>query len=145
MTTPELRARAEARLQQAAAAGACADPRPPLRERLRELKDSHPAAFERARDHYEQVVLPALAGTAEPLPAWVDYACFVGALASPGRLVAIDETGRAVPYQVYRPGALVLFVPDDAAAPVLPALAPAAPTAAQQATIDLLVKRKLGL
>lgn len=145
MTSAELRARAEARLAEAAAAAACADPRPPLRDRLRDLKEAHPAAFERAIGHYEQVVLPGLAGAAEPLAAWIEYARFLGELTSPGRVLAVDATGWAGPYQAPEPGQLVLFLPDDQAGAVLVALSPAAPTAAQQATIDLLVKHKLSL
>ncbi|NJD09655.1 MAG: hypothetical protein FIB01_04135 [Gemmatimonadetes bacterium] len=145
MSSTEFRTRAETRLAAAAAAATCADPRPPLRDRLRELKEGHPGAFERALAHYEQTVLPALAGTGEPLPAWVDYARFLGELTSPGRLVAIDGTGLASPYQAPAPGQLVLFLPDDPAVGVLVALAPAAPAPAQQATIDLLVGRKLSL
>ena len=145
MVSTELRTRAEARLEQAAAAAACADPRPPLRERLRELKEGHPGAFEQAVAYYEQTVLPALAGTTDALAAWVDYARFVGGLTSPGRVVGIDGTGWAAPYDPPGPGLLVLFLPAESTSAVLIALAPAQPTPAQQATIDLLVKRKLSL
>ena len=86
MASSEIRSRADTRLDQAASAAAFADPRPPLRERLRALKEQHPAGFERAIAHYEQVVLPALGGSTDPLRAWVDYVRFVGELSSPGRL-----------------------------------------------------------
>jgi hypothetical protein len=145
MSTSELRALADARLAQAVIAAGLADPRPPLRDRLRELKESHPAGFERALAHYEQVVLPALSGAAEPLQVWADYARFLGELGSPGRLLAVDATGGATPYQAPAPGTLVLYIPDDTASPVLVALAPASPSPAQQATIDLLVHRRLSL
>ena len=145
MASTELRARAEARLAQAAAAASCADPRPPLRDRLRDLKDGHPEAFERARAHYESTVLPALAGEADPLQAWVEYTRFLGELTGPGRLVGVDGTGRASPYQASATGLLVLFIPDATGSPVLTALVPGAPTPAQQATTDLLVKGRLSL
>jgi len=145
MASTDIRNLADNRLDQATAAAAFADPRPPLRERLRDLKDANPGAFERARTHYEQTVLPALAGEGDPLQVWVDYARFLGELASPGRLVGADGTGMASAYQLPATGQLILFVPEDSAAPVLIALAPAAPTPAQQATIDLLVNRKLSL
>src|SRR5512145_2378726 len=108
MATTELRTRADTRLAQAAEAAGFADPRPPLRERLRDLKESHPAAFERARAHYEQTVLPALAGEAEPLQGWVEYARFVGELTSAGRLMAVDATGEAAPSRAPESGRLVL-------------------------------------
>jgi hypothetical protein len=145
MSNNDVRTRADARLDQAAAAMALADPRPPLRQRLRDLKESNTAGFERARAHYDQTVVPALADEGEPLQVWVDYARFLGELASPGRLMAIDGSGLATPYRPPSAGELVLFVPDDTAAPVLVALAPASPTAAQQATNDLLVRHRLSL
>jgi len=145
MTSTEFKMRAEARLDEAVHGAGLADPRVPLRARLRELKESHPAAFDQARSHYEQTVLPALAEAADPLAAWVDYACFLAQLTSTGRLVGIDATGRATAFQAASPGLLVLFIPDDTPAAVLVALAPAQPSAAQQATVDLLVNRRLGL
>jgi hypothetical protein len=145
MATKDERTRADTRLQQAAAEAGCDDPRPPLRSRLRELKEVNPAAFERALAHYEQTVLPGLAGADEPLGHWVDYVRFVGELASPGRVVAIDGSGRAVPYLAPESGWLVLFLPEDAGSPVLVALVAASPTPAQRATVDLLVHRRLSL
>ena len=59
--------------------------------------------------------------------------------------MSIDHTGLASPFEVSAAGLLLLFIPDDGAAPVLIALAPATPTPAQHASIDLLVRRKLSL
>jgi len=145
MASSEIRGRADARLDQAAAAATLADPRPPLRGRLRDLKDSHPDGFEQARTHYEQEVLAALAESAEPLRVWVDYARFLSELTGPGRLVGVDATGLAFPYETPGSGLLILFLPEDRASPVLVALAPAEPSPAQGATVDLLVNRKLSL
>lgn len=141
----ESRDTADARLDQAASERGFADPRQPLRERLRDLKESNPAAFRQARTHYADVVQPALASGDDPLAAWVDYARFLGGLSAPGRMLAIEPDGRARAYNSPAAGLLVLHVPDDTAVPVLVAAAPAAPTPAQQATLDLLVNRKLSL
>jgi hypothetical protein len=141
----DLRTHAEARLAAAAAALGLADPRNPYRERLKQLRQSQPEAFERAVAHYEQDVLPLLAGEA-PLDAWVEYGRFLGQITSNGRLTAIDASGHASPFRPpLRPDLLVLFLPEDTAAEALVAAVPARPAAAQQATLDLLVHRKLAL
>lgn len=136
--------RAEANLERAARAAGLTDPRPPLRDRLRQLRESHPAAYDRARSHYEQAVLPALADGPDPLGTWIEYARFLAELTAPGRLLAIDGTGLAAPAAGPLTGQLLLHVPDEAGAAVLVALEPAEPSPAQRATIDLLVNRKLG-
>jgi hypothetical protein len=139
------RAQAESRLEQEAAVLGLADPRPALRARLRELRDLDAAAFGRAVAHYEQVVVPALAG-ADPVAAWLDYGRFVGQLTSAGTLTAIDGAGRATGFAPpLAPATLVLFVPDDLAVAPLVAAAPLQPTPAQRATLDLLVHRRLTL
>jgi hypothetical protein len=142
----ERRSRAEARLQESAAALGLADPRPPLRERLRQLREGRPDAFRRAIEHYETEVLDALGSDADPLRAWFEYGRFLGQLTANGRLTAIDATGRGTPW---RPppaaGAVILFLPDDTAVDALLVAAPAEPTRAQQAAIELLVNRRLTL
>jgi hypothetical protein len=142
----DVRNRAEDRLSRAVAEGGFADPRPALRERLRALRETGGGGFDEARRHYEEQVLPALATGADPLGAWIDYGAWLAALGAPGRVLAVDALGTA---QAYRappgPGLLILHVPDDTAAGVLVLAAPAAPSAAQRATLDLLVNRKLAL
>jgi hypothetical protein len=142
----ELRTRAETRLLEAAGSLALDDPRPRFRERLRQLRERHTAAFDRAVAHYEKTVLPLLADAPDPLAAWVDYGVFLAGLETNGIARRIDESGRATSF---RPPAaardLVLFIPGDNAAAVLVLLEPVAPSAAQAATLDLLVNRKLGL
>jgi hypothetical protein len=141
----QLRSRAEERLRAAATAQGLADPRPPYRERLRLLRESGTAAFDAAISHYETVVLPALA-TADALQTWTVYGGYLGGLTGEGRLMAIDASGRAAPWEPpVQTGALILFIPQDTAADVLVALQPLAPTAAQTATLDLLVNRRLAL
>jgi hypothetical protein len=141
----ELRARAEARLIEAAAALGLADPRPPLRERLKRLREVHPAAFERAVAHYEQAVLPALAD-ADPVGAWLEYGRFVGQLTGEGRMVAVNDTGRATTFSPPpTPSTLYLFIPEEASEEVIVAAAPDMPSSAQEATLALLVRRELSL
>lgn len=140
---PQLRARAEARLAEAAEAEGIADPRPPYRERLRQLRQARPAEFDRAIQHYEQDVLPALAGE-EPLAAWLEYGRFLASLGAAGRVVSVDSHGRASDWNGGAPAAgLVLFIPHDTAADVMVLCQPVSPSAAQHATVKLLVDRQL--
>lgn len=141
---PDLRARAERRLQEAAAELGLADPRPPLRQQLRRLREVRAEAFAGAVRHYEAEVLPAL--EEDPVGTWLEYARYLGRLTADGNLVSVDGGGRAATYRPpLPPGVLVLFVPDDPAAAVVPAAAPVACTPAQQATLDLLVAGRLAL
>ena len=140
----QLRARAEARLAEAAAALGLADPRPPYRDRLRHLRETHPEAFERAVTHYERAVLPAMADH-DPLDAWLEYGRFLAGLTADGALTTIDATGRAHNYSApLPPRSLVLFIPQDTSEPVFIAAQPAECTAPQRGTIDLLVNRSQG-
>ena len=142
---PQLRTTAEARLEQAAAALGLADPRPPYRERLRHLRETHPDAFQRAIAHYESQVLPSMA-TGDAIAAWLGYAQFLAGLTADGTLQVIDESGRASVYTApLAPNSLVLFVPDETSEAVLTAASPLHISAAQQATMDLLVNRRLSL
>ncbi|HUF50057.1 MAG TPA: hypothetical protein VMN60_04455 [Longimicrobiales bacterium] len=141
----QLRARAEARLEQAAAALGLADPRPPYRERLRLLRESHPDAFQRAVEHFEGVVLHGMA-EGDAVSVWLDYGRFLASLTATGGLSIIDPSGRAAAYQPpLHECALVLFIPEEGSEPVLIAALPQQPSDAQQATVDLLVHRKLKL
>jgi hypothetical protein len=144
----EVRTRAEARLTEAAAALQLADPRGPLRARLKQLREEQPETFGRAVAHYEEVVLPALAegDDGDAIAVWLEYGRWIGQLSSNGRLAAIDGTGRAAACKPpLPPASLVLFLPEDHAAAAFVAVAPLEPTPAQQATVELLVNRKLAL
>jgi hypothetical protein len=142
----DLRNAADARLADAAERLRMADPRPAYRGRLRSLKEQQPEAFARALRHYEDTVLPQLAGSDDAMSVWIQYGATIAGYTAAGRLVSIDATGLAAPFtQPVREGALVLHVPDDTAAPVLIAAAPLSPAPPQQATLDLLVHGRLGL
>ena len=141
---PQLRARAEARLEEAARSAGVADPRPPYRERLRTLRETRRPDFDRAIAHYDQNVLPALAGE-DPLGTWIEYGRFLAGLDGDGRVSVVDEQGRATDWMPGAPVGLVLFIPEDFASPVLVLCQPVAPSPAQEATVRLLVERKLSL
>lgn len=137
-----LRTRAEAGLVKAAERQGLADPRPPYRERLRALRQARPEAFDQAVEHYEQTVLPALAD-AEPLPVWLEYGRYLASLTTAGKVITVDASGRAAPWTRDAPASLVLFMPEDNTAEVMVLSQPAAPSPAQNATLMLLVERKL--
>ena len=155
------RARADARLEETLAAADVEDPRPACRDRLKALRAADPAAFARAVEYFETLV-QAVAGGAEPLGQWITYARLLAEAGGPGRTVIVDRSGRARPYAgPAAPAAaeaaradggaggearnggeagLVLFLPEDGRRGVLPLLAPRAPSAAQTAALDLLVR-----
>ena len=142
----DIKALADRNLTAAAARLGLADPRPAYRERLRFLKDERPDAFATALRHYEEKVLPELASGDDAIAAWVQYGEAIAGFTAAGRLITVDAQGRALKFATPVPqGALILHVPDDTAAPVLVAASPASPSPAQQATLYLLVNRKLGI
>ena len=136
---------AESRLEAALAATGLEDSRPALRARLKLLRERDEDAFGRAVRHYEDEVVPALAASAAPLDAWLEYARLLGELSGDGRFVSIDAGGLATPWSApYQVGSLVLHLPEDAALPALAAAVPLAPSPAQQAARGLLLEGRLG-
>ena len=134
-------------MDSALADSAFADPRPAFRDRLRLFREEQPQAFAAALEYYETVLVPSVAADdSDPLSAWVQYGRRLGELSGPGRTLAIDGSGRAHPHTGEpRPDDLLLHVPNDTATQVLPLAVPRSLTAAQQATLDLLVHRARGL
>jgi hypothetical protein len=118
------------------------DPREYYRERLRALRDRDEQAFQRAREHYEMRLLPAVAREdSDPLAEWLDYGRILAELTTPGRAVEIDPTGLAHPYSPPVPAdRLVLHLPTSAREPALLIGLPPALSPAQRASFDLLVK-----
>jgi hypothetical protein len=142
---PTTKSTAEARLDAALAAAGLEDPRPALRAQLKRLRMQDEAAFQQAVRLYDEDVVPALAADARALDTWLAYAQRLGEMLAAGRFLAVDPGGRAALYTApYQPGDLVLHVPDDAAAPTIPAALPAQCSPHQQATLDLLVHSQLG-
>lgn len=141
-----LRGRADTRLDAALGERGLSDSRDAYRGRLRALRDSSPALYERAAAHYEQDILPELAERADPVETWIEYGRFLAELTAPGRTVTIDASGRAQPYSPPLPAqAMVVHLPDDRGAAALALATPAAPSPQQQATYSLLVLGRLAL
>lgn len=142
--TQDPKAEADARLDAALARAEVRDPRPLFRPVLKHLRERDPDAFGRALGHYETVLVPAVAAGADPMGAWLQYGLQLAAAMGPGRTVAVDATGRAVTLEqagvaAAAGGALVLHLPDDDTAPVLVLRYPGSSSAAQDATVELLV------
>jgi hypothetical protein len=138
---------AAARLEEALAARGARDPREYYRERLRELKEQDPGAYEKAVAHYRDTLLPSIAdGTAEPLAAWTEYGRRLADLLAPGRTVTLDEHGRARTYvPPAGPEDLVLHLPDGRRAPTLLVGLPGELSPAQRAAFDWLVQGRTSL
>ena len=94
----DLRARADARLEAALAGAPWRDPRPFFRPVLKHLKDRDPAGFERAIDHFQSTLIPAVAGDGDPLAEWLEYGRLLATLgiAAPpeARGGLLDQTDR---------------------------------------------------
>jgi hypothetical protein len=117
-----------------------ADFRSAYRDRLRWLKEARSPAFTAALAHYNHVLVPNIAAGAAPLGEWIDYGQRLGELSGSGKVVRIDKSGRARPYDGIVEG-LILHLPDDTSAPALALAIPREPSEAQRATLELLVKR----
>jgi len=142
----ESRRKADERLAAALVEAAAADRREDLRDRLRTLKRDNAAEFRRITGHYEEVVLPELLASPDPLRVWIDFGVTLGGTSGPGRVEAIDGTGRSARWAgEYAAGELLLWLPEDRQADALPLLVPEEPSPSQEATLDLLVRKKLSL
>lgn len=116
------------------------DLQPLYRNILRRLKSSDPDAYERAVARYEETVAPAVQGKGgDPLELWLLYGLWLADWVRPGRVLAVDRTGRAHPVRGDPPlGPLLLHLPDERGAPGVPLALPAEPSPAQAATLELL-------
>lgn len=142
--TDELRARADARLERALSDGGVRDPRPLYRPILRLLKERDPDAFERSVRWFEDELIPAVAGDADPLAAWLDYGRRLAHAAAPGTVVEVGPSGRSHPVEEGRPvRGLLLHLPDDPAIPAFVLRHPHPATRSQDATVELLAQRRV--
>ncbi len=139
--TEEMKKRADARLDGALKDADQRDPRPFYRQGLLHLRENDESGFQRALRYFEDELVPAVAGEADPLPFWAEYGLMIGRTLGSGRTVELDPTGRAGPVEsVAGAGGLVLYIPDATAAPVLVLRYPKRPSAAQHAAYELLVE-----
>lgn len=135
-------AEAQRKLEQALADTGARDPREFYRERLRDLKQSDAAAYERAVAYYRETLIPTIAnGEQDPLDAWTEYGRTLAVALAPGRTVRIDGTGKAHPYEGPSPGDLILQIPEGKGRAILVALPPEL-SGAQKATFEVLVSGK---
>jgi hypothetical protein len=140
----DLRALADARLEQALAGSGLRDPRPLFRPALKHLRERDTAGFQRALAHYESHLVPAVAGGGDALAEWLAYGRLLAECLGPGRRVEVDPTGRAAtPADPAAASGLVLHLPDDAAAPALALHCPRDLSRPQEATLELLVAGRL--
>jgi len=131
---------ANRRMEKALDRAGLADPRPALRDLLRELKAGDPGAFAEATARYEQVVVPAAEEADDPLNAWLEYGSWLADRVVPGELVSIDASGRSrASAPTVSAGALYLHLPADRKRRALPLLVPRRPSSPQKETISLLV------
>ena len=130
------------RTEAALKAGGYADMRPVYRAILKRLKQKDAVLFDEATARYEETLLPALADdTTDPVAAWVEYGAWLARKLTTGRLTHLDQTGLATngdPTPV--PGEVLLYLPDEKSESAIPLLRPAEPSAAQLATLGLLVR-----
>lgn len=140
------KSRGDARLEAAFSRLGMQDPRESYRSVLRELRARDAEAFARATAHYQQHVVPALASSADPVDTWIDYGRVIGEMMAPGAMMVVDGTGRALPVRSpIGAGELIVFVPDDGTRGAFVAARPAELSAAQAATISLLIEGRLAL
>ncbi|MCL7963978.1 MAG: hypothetical protein M8858_01005 [marine benthic group bacterium] len=116
------------------------DPRPALRNLLRDLKERDPEAFGEATRRYQEKLAPSLASDGDdPVAAWLEYGCWLAQRVSPGKVVEVDATGRARPApETPGKGRLFLHLPSDPKRKALVILAPLEPTLPQRETMALL-------
>lgn len=115
------------------------DVQPLYRELLLRLKAADPDLYRRAVTRYEEEVVPRLEGEEEPLAVWVGYGAWLAARLQAGRVVAIDESGRAETVDGDPPlGPLLLHLPDERDVPATVLALPADPSPPQRTTVELL-------
>ena len=139
--------KADAAIDEALATSGARDPREFYRERLRELKEESADAYDEAVSYYRETLVPSVAGgQVDPLVAWTEYGRKLAELATPGRTVSIDSTGRAEPYESpVSQERLVLHMPNARKGRAVLVALPRDLSAAQRACYDWLVRGRLKL
>lgn len=134
-------AEADRRFEEALHRAGARDPRDYYRDRLKDLRDSDPAAYRRAVDYYQETLIPRVASAdSEPLVEWRAYGLEIARLTAPGRTVTVDPSGKAHPFVEPCPdGAMVLHLPDQKGRSALLVGLPSEPSPAQVAAYDWLV------
>lgn len=130
------------RLEEARREGGLADPRPAYRKLLTRLSSEDREAYRDAVRHFEEELVPAVAGgEADPVAAWIRYGLRLASELSDGEARAVDESGRARPVEDAGDppvGPLVLWLPASAGDRALALARPEEMSDAQRATLELL-------
>lgn len=115
------------------------DVQPTYRQLLRRLKADDPDAYDEAVERYRTDVSAPDDPGSDPLLRWIEYGTWLAGRLAAGRLVSIDGEGRARTAVGPPPlGPLLLFLPEEKGAAAIPIAEPVEPSAAQQATRQLL-------
>lgn len=140
----DVQAIADQRFQKALEETGVRDPRDFYRDRLRELREANPEAYARGVTHYRDRLIPGIAeGSLEPIQAWLEYGILLAELTAPGRIITVDETGRAGPRPEKLTGReLLLHLPGNEKQRAILVGLPPELSDAQRATFDLLVQGK---
>ncbi len=117
-----------------------ADVQPAYRVLLRRLKASQPSSYDVAVSRYERELLPTLeAGEEDPLRLWLDYGMWIAQQLHRGHVVAVDDTGLAMPVDDELPlDRLLLHVPEKSNERAIVLAQPARLSEAQTETVQLL-------
>lgn len=138
----------ERRTEEAFARSVWQDPRAEYRAMLRRLREQDATAFEGAVREYETIVVARLADrSVDPVEAWLSYGERLAGWVGGGRTVRIDAVGRAIDTEPPATDsadrapepAVLLHLPAVESAPAIVVACPREPSAAQRATLALLV------
>lgn len=142
MSAAAEREAAERRTAEAFERSAWQDPRSDYRATLRRLREVDATAFESAVRDYETSVVARLGDPdVDPVAAWLQYGERLAGWIGAGRTVRIDANGRAEETDsIDNEPTLLLHLPSDEAAPAIVVACPREPSAAQRATLALLVE-----
>ena len=135
------RAAADRRFAEALEHSGLPDPRNRYRDWLRRLRSQDDAGFRKAVEYFDRQLVSAVADSAtDPWQEWTRFGMWLAQRLHPGSPVRIDATGRSRPAS---PDAaldeLILHLPSSTRQPALAIRMPAKLSAAQKATLELLV------
>jgi len=138
------------RYRSALEAAGLRDVRPLYRALLKRIREEDADAYREAVRRYEEEVEPEVEESDDPLGVWLRYGAWLAGALVPGRIVAVDGSGRARDLDPGGGGSvegvtgdvdggpLLLHLPEPSRERALPLALPADPTGPQEATRELL-------
>ena len=136
---PSDRDQADEEYRAALSRHAMRDVQPIYRQFLRRLKARDTVLYEEAVERYQSDIMESAEGGSDLLHRWIDYGVWLAGRISPGQLIAVDREGRAEKPSARPPlGPLLLHLPEASGERGIPIAVPAEPSAAQEATQQLL-------